>query len=42
MIPLPADEILALFGMMILRLGLPLLLVMLLGTLAQRVELMQP
>lgn len=42
MIPMPADEILALFGMTILRLGLPLLLVMLLGSLAQRVELMQP
>lgn len=42
MIPMPADEVLAMFGLMILRLGVPLLFIFLLGALAQRVERLQP
>lgn len=38
MIPMPANEILAMFGLMALRLGAPLLLIFLLGFLTQRVE----
>lgn len=42
MIPMPASEILAMFGLLILRLVVPLLIILLLGTLAQRVEQLQP
>lgn len=42
MMPIPAGEMMTLFGLMILRLGLPLLLILLFGTLLQRAELLQP
>lgn len=38
MIPFPADEILPTLGLMLLRLGVPMLALLALGTLAQRVE----
>lgn len=42
MIPVEFNEMFVMFGLMILRLGVPLLLILMLGTLAQRVERLQP
>lgn len=42
MIPIPASEILAMLGLTMLRLGVPLLLILLVGALAQRVEQLEP
>lgn len=41
MIPFPSDEILPMISLMILRLGVPVLFLLLLGTLAQRAERLQ-
>ncbi len=42
MIPVEFNEIFVLFGLMVLRMGVPLLLILMLGTLMQRVERLQP
>lgn len=42
MIPVEFNEMFMLFSLMVLRFGVPLLLILLLGTLAQRVERFQP
>jgi len=41
MIPVPAEEFLPLLAMMILRLGLPVMIIVMLGALAQRFERLQ-
>jgi hypothetical protein len=38
MIPFPAEEILPTLGLMLLRLGVPVLALLMLGSLAQRAE----
>ncbi len=41
MIPVPAEEFLPLLAMMFLRLGLPVMIIVMLGALAQRFERLQ-
>lgn len=41
MLPVPAEEILPLLGLMFLRLGAPMVMILLLGTLAQRTGRLQ-
>ncbi len=41
MIPFPADEVLPMLAMMFLRLGVPLMILLMMGALAQRVERLQ-
>jgi hypothetical protein len=41
MIPFPAEEILPMVAMMFLRLGVPVMIIMMMGALAQRFERLQ-
>lgn len=41
MIPFPAEEVLPTMAMMFLRLGVPAMIILMMGTLAQRFERMQ-
>ena len=42
MVPFESTELLAFIGLTILRLGVPLLVIFLLGLVAQRIEQLQP
>jgi hypothetical protein len=42
MLPFESTEFLAFIGLTILRLGVPLLMIILLGMVAQRIEQLQP
>lgn len=41
MMPFPAEEVLPTMAMMFLRLGVPAMIILMMGTLAQRFERMQ-
>ena len=41
MIPFPAEEVLPMMAMMVLRLGVPALIILMIGTLAQRLGHLQ-
>jgi hypothetical protein len=41
MIPFPAEEVMPMMAMMFLRLGVPALIILMMGTLAQRLERVQ-
>jgi hypothetical protein len=41
MMPFPAEEVLPMLAMMLLRLGMPVMIILMMGALAQRFERLQ-